>query len=196
MSKQIVLADHELVVLHAATVGFFYNYGKRQNVCKHTSCGWRNPSDRECGFMALLEPNSDSWYKSYNKKEISIHKKKGCKTDWCIKREGSRPDGWPIPKPNFCKKTYFRAYTDKEMSNPNTKVELIAIALSVAEQNRAPRNNIICVYDLMNDKWHNDKWWKFTPKGDLSPWDDWGLDYAPKAIHGIDEILIKAKAGI
>jgi hypothetical protein len=188
MDKQSILVDHERMILHASTIGFYYNYGKRQQVCNHKSCGWKSPESRQCRYIS-----NDGWYKQYYGQQIKDHKKKGCKEDWCIKDNGPRPASWPEPIPNPCKRTYFRAYTEKELADPKTKVELVAIILSVAEQDRAPRNNIICVYDLMNDRWANDTWWKLTPKGDLSPWQDWGLDYAPKTIYGIEEVILKAK---
>lgn len=197
MSKRYnVLVNHERMVAYAVTVGFFYNYGKRQKVCQHRSCGWRRPESRSCFHMRYLEPGADVYYRKLYAQEIKRHQKRGCLLDWCVLDNGARPEGWPTPKPNPCKKTYFRAYTEKEIADPNTKVELVAIQLTVAELSRIPRNNIVCVYDLMNDRWYTDTWWKLTPKGDLSPYNDWGLDYAPSEIAGMEDVLTKVKAGI
>lgn len=197
MSKRTVLVNHERIVVHAETVGFYYNFGKRQKSCNHGTCGYVRTDRRKCYYMSFLEPeNADSYYKAHYTTLIKTHKKKECKVDWCIIENGPRPAAWPKRKPNPCKKTYFRRYTDQQLANPATKVELVAISLSVAEDYRLPRANLVCVYDLMNDGWYTTKWWKTTPKGDLTHFQDYGLDYGPSAIDGIDEVITKVKASL
>lgn len=193
-----LLIDRNNMVMKAHTVGFFYDFGKRCKTCRHGSCGWESIRYKYCRWITSALSNNGNWWDSSEKKEYLKHKKKACETYWCIVDHGKRPEGELIEKSIPCKKTYFKAYTTKQLSDPSTKVELAAVKMTVAEHDRCPRYGIVAVYDLMNDRWYNDKWWKTTEAGSLAPvdkkWDS--PEYAPKDIYGIDEVIAKVKAGI
>lgn len=192
MSKQIL--KRESAILEASVVGYFYNYGKKYDRCRHVFCGYEHVQNYSCYVKkAKLKTKTDF---PPSKSEIQRHR--GCSLDWCRTYYGARPVGGPIPpsKPVKCKRTYFRSYTTQELANPNTKVELVAIQLDVAGYYSWPHLNVVAVYDLMNDKWHDSKWWSTTPKGDLSLRAPCSLDLKPSEIDGIDEVIAKVKAGI
>lgn len=190
-----LLIDRNVIVMRASTVGFFYDFGKRCKTCRHRSCGWESITYKYCRWVdASYDQN---WWNASDKKLYAKHKK-NCTKDWCTIEHGKRPEGELIENSTPCKKTYFKAYTAQQLADPTTKVEIAAIKLTVAEHDRCPRYDIVAVYDLMNDRWYNDKWWKTTETGSLAPVDKkWNTpDYAPKDIYGIEEVISKVKAGI
>lgn len=188
------LIDRTNMVMRASTVGFYYNSGKRCNTCRHSSCGWSSITRKGC-YEFRQDP---AYYWTASDKKLNLKHKKMCTEDWCNIEHGKRPEGELVEVSVPCKKTYFKAYTPKQLSDPSVKVELAAIRLIVAERGRCPRYNMVAVYDLMNDKWHNDKWWKTTKKGSLAPVDrTWEVPaYTPKDVYGIEEVIAKVKASL
>ena len=175
MSKK-TLFEHKNVVMSAEVVGYFYNYGKKYNQCRHISCGYKNNRHRRCYYAG----------------QGGQHGK--CKADWCVVYYGKRPKDVGVAVK--CSRTYFRAYTQQELANPATKVELVAVNLRVAQMWYPPVSNNVAIYNLLEDEWHSNEWWTLTGKGDVAPKSQGRLTVAPRSIAGMTEVIAKVKAGI
>lgn len=183
------LFERDTAILTATVVGYFYDFGKKYDRCRHVTCGFEYVQDYSCGYKKYPER------RYYSKSDIHRHRQ--CSADWCRTYYGNRPKG-AIPKAKLvkCKRTYFRSYTTQELADPKTKVELVAVQLNVAGYYNWPLTNIVALYDLMNDKWHDNGWWTMNPKGDLSPRSQGIPDFDPGDISGIEDVVTKVKATI
>jgi hypothetical protein len=188
-NKKIV--EYEAAVLGATAGGFFFDAGTRVKNCRHQTCGFREPPYRDCWLMQY-EANDPNLYKD-DTKNWNYHTKKGCQFKWCVVEHGKAPKVIPKTKLAKCKRTYFTAYTNKQLADPTTNVELVAIKLDIGVFNDYPCN-AFAVYDLLNDKWHNEKWWTITPKGHLAPHAYRHPNVPPQQVQGIDAVIAKLKS--
>lgn len=184
--------EPKYVVVRATIAGFYKSLGKKFDLCRHIVCGYKKPPRTACDARP---DDPKPAYNSYNDwwvQRQTEHKNKGCTNKWCVKELG--PPHEIVDIKATCKRSYYHLYSDQELTNPETKVEYIALEMTVAS--RYAHYVVVGVYDLLNDKWANDDWWSTTPKGDLMPCNQTPPDVTPREIHGIEIIIEKAKAGL
>ncbi len=100
-------------------------------------------------------------------------------------------------KPLRCRRHRYRRYTAKELLSPDTRPEAAAVRIDVAEQKGHKRHEQIVLYDLLEDKWVSDEWWRLcAPYNELlTPMSDMGIKIIPPSeIHNINEVLGALKA--
>ena len=196
--NKIPIVDWKLTVLNATIIGLFRSTGRRVEICKHVSCGYLTPTDRKCyvypGNPHPVPDPKDYYYtsKQHQYNDQQGHISAGCKNKWCVKRHGPFKD--IVDQKVVCKRTYFKPYTEQELANPETKAELMAINMDVASDSyHGNYHNLVVIYDLMNDRWFSDDWWSETQAGNLAPAQNPIEGVKPNSVHGIDDVIKRAK---
>lgn len=187
-----VLFEPKYVVVKATIAGFYKSLGKKFNLCRHICCGYKKPPRVRCDARPEDPQPAYTNYNNWWVERQTQHRLKGCTNDWCVVDHGTKHE--IVDTKAQCKRSYYHLYTEQELKNPDTKVEYIALELTVAS--RWAHYNAVGVYDLHNDKWANDEWWSTTPKGDLMPCNQTPPDVMPREVFGMEDIIVKAKAGL
>lgn len=187
-----VLFEPKYVVVKATIAGFYKSLGKKFDLCRHVVCGYSKPPRTQCNARPDdAVPKPDNWNSWWVQRQVE-HKNKGCTNKWCVVEHG--PFKEIEDNKVKCARSYYHLYDEQELANPETKVEYIALEMTVAS--RWAHYVVVGVYDLHNDKWANDDWWSTTPKGDLMPCNQTPPDVTPREVHGIEGIIAKAKVGL
>lgn len=199
--KEVNVIDRPYVVMKATIMGLYKATGKRVENCKHVSCGYVTLSDRRCFHdpqIPLKMPKpTDPYYTHYLNRynEQLAHIATGCTSMWCVKAHGPRPA--ILDQKVKCTRVYFAQYSESELANPDTKADIMALKIDIANRSYHGNSyNMIVLYDLVNDKWYSDEWWSETQAGNLMPANKPITDAKPSQIFGIDEVVLKAKEAL
>lgn len=217
MAKQEkdLIYDTKGAVLKAQALGFYKIKGlaAKSGRCRHISCGATKPMSG-CWYLNSVKEH-ESRVKSgfiwgntvYTPEAIALAVSRlnniktdhvGCADDWCVRSSGKpRPDN--LDQMVACSRHHLEQYTSAELSKPDVKPESIAVEMHIAllDSHRGI-DMAIGLYDLIDDKWFNDKWWMLVgwKNNNLMPHDKNKEYPAPKELVNVDEVIAALKASL
>lgn len=190
------LLAYKAVIMAAESLGFYKLESKKPKKCIHAGCGYKRLHSYDCWPLYYAQSKSYTGYSNYTQ-ELPKHTKAGCTLYWCVIRAGGPKPSAPT-KPQ-CRQQRFIKYSEQEISVPGVIPEAAAIMMKIAVDGdylNKIHGSLVALYDLHNDVWRLDSWWRTAGKNLLIPENQLDKLPTPSQISHVSEVVDSLKKSL